>query len=53
MQNLKYDTNEFIHETETDSQMENRLVVARGNRGQERTGLGVWDWQMHTMLYYI
>ena len=37
MQNLKYDTNEFIHETETDSQMENRLVVAGG------TGAGE-DW---------
>ena len=29
MQNLKQDTNELIYETETDSQTENRTVVAR------------------------
>jgi len=28
--NLKYDTNELIYETETDSQTENRLMVAKG-----------------------
>ena len=28
--NLKYDTNELIYETETDSQTENRLVIAEG-----------------------
>ena len=39
--NLKYDTNELIYETETDSQTENRLVVAKG--GQGRDGLGDWD----------
>ena len=30
MWNLKYDTNEHIYETETDSQTDNRLVVAKG-----------------------
>ena len=30
MWNLKYDTNELIYETETDSQTERRLVVAKG-----------------------
>ena len=30
MWNLKYDTNELIYETETDSQTENKLVVAMG-----------------------
>ena len=29
MWNLKYDTNQHIYETETDSQTEHRLVVAR------------------------
>ena len=29
MWNLKYDSNELIYETETDSQTENRLVVAK------------------------
>ena len=30
MWNLKYGTNELIHEPETDSQTQNRLVVAKG-----------------------
>ena len=38
MWNLKYDTNEHIHETDT----ENRFVVAKGE-GVEREGLGVSD----------
>ena len=42
MWNLKYDTNEPIYETETDSQTENRLVVAKGVGGR-RNGVGVWD----------
>ena len=39
--NLKYDTNERIYETETDSQRENKLVVAKGGGGRE--WLRVWD----------
>ena len=38
--NLKYDTNEPTYERETDSQTENRLVVAKG---VGRDGVGVWD----------
>ena len=38
MWNLKYDTNELIYET--DSQTENRLVVAKG-KGDE----GGMDWE--------
>ena len=30
MWNLTYDTNQHIYETETDSQIENRPVVAKG-----------------------
>ena len=30
MWNINYDTNEFIYETEKDTHIENRLVVARG-----------------------
>ena len=37
---LKYDTNELTYETETDSQIENRLVVVGA---REKEGLGVWD----------
>ena len=33
MWNLKYDTSELIYETETDSQIENRPVVAKGEGG--------------------
>ena len=36
MWNLKYDTNELICETETDSQTQNRLAVAKGD------GVGGW-----------
>jgi len=31
--NLKHGTNEPMYETKTDSDMENRLVVAKGTRG--------------------
>ena len=41
MWNLIYGTNEPTYRTETDSDMENRLVVAKG-KGREWDGLGVW-----------
>ena len=34
MWNLKYDTNKPIYKTETDSQKEKRLVVAKGEWGK-------------------
>ena len=40
MWNPKYDTNELIFETETDSQTENRFVVAKGDGGG-----GGMDWE--------
>ena len=43
MWNLKYDTNEFIYETEKDSDTDNRLLVAKGEEGWGRDGVGVWD----------
>ena len=39
MWNLKYNANELICKTERDSGIENRLVVAKGERG----GVGM-DW---------
>ena len=33
MCNLKYDTNELIYKTETDSQRENKLMVTKGESG--------------------
>ena len=45
MWNLKYDTNESIYKTETDSQTwRSDLWLPRGEKGKERDGLGVWGW---------
>ena len=41
MWNLKYDTNEPIYETETDSDIENRFVVAKGVGGGMEWEAGV------------
>jgi len=46
---LKYDTNEFVYETDRLTDTENRLVVAKGKGVQERVGLGVCDYQMQTI----
>ena len=40
--NLKYDTNEPIYKTETDSDVEIRLVVVKGEVGKESEDLGIW-----------
>ena len=42
MWNLKYDTNEPIYETNRITDIENRLVVAKGGGGWERDRPGVW-----------
>ena len=53
MWNLKYDTNELIYKTETDSQTERTgLWLPRGRGGEwRRDGLGVWDEQMQAIIY--
>ena len=43
MQNLKYDTNELSYKTETDSDIDNRLVVAKGEGGGNRVA---WDFEV-------
>ena len=43
MWNLKHDTNELIYKTETDSDIENKLMVTKGERRVGRDKLGVWD----------
>ena len=44
MWNLKYDTNEFIYKTETDSQTQRTDLWLPGvGWGKEWDGLGVWD----------
>ena len=43
MWNLKYDTNEPIYETKRLTNIENRLVVAKGE-GREGDGLGIWGY---------
>ena len=51
MWNLKYDTNEFIYETETElislTDMENRLVIAKS----KRVGQG-WISSLGLAAYY-
>ena len=48
MWNLKYDKNEPIYETETDSQTENRIVVAKQAQGQEGR-----DWEFGINRYKL
>ena len=51
MWNLKYNTNDLVYETETNSQTENRLMVAEvvGGLRQGRTGiLGLADANSYT-----
>ena len=50
MWNLKYDTNKLIYETETFTNTENRPVVAKGE-GVGGDEVGLWGWQMHTIIY--
>ena len=45
--NLKYNTDELIYGTETDSQRENRLVVAK----RSGDGLGICDYQVKTIIH--
>ena len=50
MWNLKYDTGESIYRTETDSDTENRLVVAKGEVGG---GGKYWEFGVIRCKYYI
>ena len=43
MQNLKNITNEYICKTETDTDIENKLVVTKGEREGGRDKLEVWN----------
>ena len=49
MWNLKYDTNEPIYETETESGTQ--TGGCQGGGDWERVGVRVWDQQMQTMIY--
>ena len=42
MCNLKYDTNETIYKTETDSQIQRTGLEFGKRKRRERDGLGVW-----------
>ena len=48
MWNLKYNTNEFIYKTETDSQTQKTNLQLPKGRKQGRDKLGIWDYQIHT-----
>ena len=43
MWNIKNNTNESIYKTETDSDIENKLMVNKGEREGRRDKLGIWD----------
>ena len=49
MWDLKYGTSELIYKTETDSTTQKQTVVAKGEWGLEREGLGSGDQQMQTI----
>ena len=53
MWDLKYDTNQHIYKTKTNSQIQRTdLWLAGGVEwGKGRKGLGVWDWQIPTIIY--
>ena len=54
MRNLKYDTNEPIYKTETDSQIWKTnlwLLKRKGSGGRDKSG--VWDQQTQTTIYKI
>ena len=44
MWNLKYGINEPIYKTNRHTVIENSLMVAKGERGRERDGVGVWGY---------
>ena len=43
MWDLKYDTNELVYETATDSQTQRTDLRLPQGRGLERDGLGAWS----------
>ena len=53
MWNLEYDTNQRISETITDSDIENRLAVAKEWQQvvERREGKGVWEQQRQTVIH--
>ena len=51
MWNLKYNTNELIYETKRLIELENKLMVTKGERRWGRDKLGLWDWQIQTTIY--
>ena len=46
---LKYDTNELIYKTETDSQTQKTTLWLPKGKGWGRDKLGVWDYQTQTI----
>ena len=48
----KYDGNELIYQTETDLDLENKLMVTKGEGGR-RDKLGNWDGHWHTAIFQM
>ena len=51
MWNLKYNTNQLPYKTETDSDIEHKFTVTKGERTWGRDKLEVWDQQIQTTIY--
>ena len=51
MCDLKYDTDDHVYGTETDSDVQNSLVAAKVEWGQVREVMGVWQQHMWTSTY--
>ena len=51
MWNLKYDTNELIYKTETDSQTQRTDLLLPRGRGVGEGWIGSWGQQMETSIY--
>ena len=50
MWNLKYDRNELIYETETDSQIQRTDLRLPKGKGERRDKLGIWDQHTQTTI---
>ena len=49
----KNDRNELIYKTETSSDLENKLMVTKGQRWGGEDKLGVWVWYIHTPIFKV
>ena len=51
--NLKYVMKQFIYNREKDTQIQKTNLRVSGERMLGREGLGVWSWQIQTIIYRV